>query len=494
MAEYLLAIDQGTSSSRAMLWQTDGRLHSSQQQALQLHYPQDGWVEQDPEAIWRSVYDCVQQLLQAPGLRAQDILALGISNQRETVVVWDKHSGQAIYPAIVWQDRRTAAACERWQQDPEFASYVQRSTGLLLDPYFSASKIAWILQHVPGAQQAAAAGKLLCGTIDCYLLWRLSDGAQHATCATNAARTLLYDIRCGQWDRRLLEHFKIPAAMLPQVQDNVADFGSCAAHWFGAAIPMRGVMGDQQAAAFGQACIKPGMLKCTYGTGCFMLQNTGQKLVYSQHRLLSTIAYQCQGNTHYALEGSIFIAGAAVQWLRDALHLIEHTSDCEPLAATCQDNGGVYLVPAFSGLGAPYWDPHARGALLGLTRDTGIGHIVRAALEAAAYQTQDLLQAMQQDVALDITHLRVDGGMTANQTFLQILSDIVQLEIERPQIIESSARGAALLAGLGCGVYAGLEQISGLWQRQASYRPAISTRQRDVWYRGWQTAVGRVAS
>lgn len=491
MTHYLLAIDQGTTSTRAIVFDEQGHICSQAQQEFTQYFPEDGWVEHDAEEIWQTTLVTCRQAIQQAGISPQQVLAIGITNQRETTLIWDRVTGELLHPAIVWQDRRTAAYCAE-RNTAAVASQVSQKTGLLLDPYFSASKIAWVLQHVPGAKARAARGELAFGTIDTFLLWRLTGGREHRTDATNAARTLLFNIHTGQWDPELLQLFDIPEALLPEVMPNSCEFGTSNAELLGAAIPITGMAGDQQAATFGQACFKAGMMKSTYGTGCFMVLNTGKQAVQSQHRLLTTIAYRLGDEITYALEGSIFVAGAAVQWLRDALHLIQKASDTQSLAEAVPDNQGVYLVPAFTGLGAPYWDPHARGAILGLTRDTGVKQIARAALEAVCYQTCDLLRAMQADYHGDIQEMRVDGGMVANNWLMQFLADILHLPLSRPQVTESSALGAALLAGLHSGCFNSLAQISELWKIQQRFMPCMPDAKRQQLYAGWQQAVQRI--
>ena len=492
MGDYLLAIDQGTSSSRALIIDCNGRQVAMVQRPLSPTYPEDGWVELDAEAIWQTVLQCARAVIAKAQLQAADILSIGISNQRETTLIWDRATGDVIYPAIVWQDRRTSDLCQRMAADEDARSIIMQKTGLLPDPYFSATKISWILDHVTGARSRALAGQLCFGTVETFLLWRFSNGAAHKTDATNASRTMLYDIHKGVWDEDLLKYFNVPRQILPEVCANVADFACCGREFFGAEIPIKAMIGDQQAAAVGQACFQQGMVKSTYGTGCFMLLNTGEKVITSKHRLLSTIAYQLDHKVTYALEGSIFIAGAAVQWLRDSLQMISHAKDATALAMDVEDTGGVYLVPAFTGLGAPYWDPQARGALIGLKRDSGIKQIVRAALEAVCYQSRDLLQAMLDDGAGPIHSLRVDGGMVVNDWLLQFLSDMLRMVVDRPVLAESSAAGAAYLAGLGAGVYHSLDDIAKLWQRQRSFSPQMDDAATDDLYAGWKHAVGMV--
>lgn len=487
--KFLLAIDQGTTSSRAIVFSDQAEIVAQQQQEFQQHYPKPAWVEHNPEDIWQTVSATVEQVLKAADLSAKEIAAIGISVQRETTIIWDKKTGKPIYNAIVWQDRRTADYCQQLIEAGH-EKLIQQKTGLLLDPYFSASKIHWLLDNVAGARTKAEAGELAFGTVDSYLIWQLTAGKVHATDATNASRTMLYNIHKGQWDEELLALFNIPETLLPEVKNSSDDFG--VTNCFGNEIMIAGVAGDQQCASFGQACFEQGMAKSTYGTGCFLMLNTGEQVVQSQNRLLTTIAYQLNGKMTYALEGSIFIAGAAVQWLRDAAQLIGDAEDTEAIANSIDDTEGVYLVPAFTGLGAPYWDPQARGAILGLTRDSGVAHIVRAALEAVCYQTKDLLNAMQTDSDLQLQQLRVDGGMVNNNLLMQFLADILNVEIQRPKIIESSALGAAFLAGLSVGVFKNLKTISELWQQQKSFKPEMPMEQRERLYNGWQSAVQRV--
>lgn len=493
----LLAIDQGTTSSRVILFDTRGRVLARASRELPQSYPHaeddpDGAarVEHDARRIWNDTLRCARQALREAGVAATELAGIGITNQRETTVIWDRATGEPIAPAIVWQDRRTAAWCRR-MHTPGRERLLQERTGLLLDPYFSATKIAWLLDHVDGARRRAEAGELAFGTIDCWLIWKLTDGRVHATDATNACRTALFDIHRQCWDDELLALFEVPRAVLPEVQDSAAEFGHSDEALLGAKVPIRAVLGDQQAATVGQACFAPGMIKSTYGTGCFVVLNTGEDAVRSQHRLLTTVAYRLDGRVTYALEGGIFIAGAAVQWLRDALHMIQHASVTEVLARSIRDTQGVYLVPAFTGLGAPYWDPLARGAIFGLTRDTGAAHIVRAALESVCYQTRDLLDAMAED-APAATELRVDGGMVANDWLVQHLADVLRIPVERPKVIETTALGAACFAGLQAGVFADLDAIANLWQLDRRFEPEMDRRQSDALYAGWQAAVARV--
>ena len=486
----LIAIDQGTTSTRSIVFDRRGQRLGVAQLELPQSYPQSGWVEHDAAQIWEHTVRSVRGALQDAGLQAADIAGIGITNQRETTVIWDRATGEPIHPAIVWQDRRTSEFCRKHASKSE---WLAERTGLLLDPYFSATKIAWILDHVDGARARAEAGELAFGTIDCWLLYKLTGGQVHATDATNASRTLLFNLRTQDWDDELLKIFKVPAALLPEVKDCAADFGKTDPALFGAPIRIAGIAGDQQAATVGQACFEPGMIKSTYGTGCFAVLNLGTEFVRSRNRLLTTTAYRLNGETTYALEGSIFIAGAAVQWLRDALQLIGHAGDTEALARSLDDNGGVYLVPAFTGLGAPYWDPDARGAVIGLTRDAGIAHFARAALESVAYQTRDLMIAMADD-ALQPMEVRVDGGMVVNDWVVQGLADILQIPALRPQVVETTALGAAYLAGLQVGVYDSLEDISALWQTERRFEPQMPAQRATELYQGWQAAVARVRS
>lgn len=493
MSQYLLAIDQGTTSSRAIVFDLGGRPVSSAQQELPQIFPSEGWVEHDPEQIWSDTLKVCREALSKNGVTAEAIAAIGITNQRETTIIWDRATGKPIHHAIVWQDRRTAPQCQALYS-PEKEKWLAAKTGLLLDPYFSATKIAWLLNEIPGARERAERGELAFGTIDSFLLWRLTGGRVHATDATNAARTLLFNIHTQEWDDELLAFFNIPPSLLPDVRDNAADYGHTDDSLFGVRIPIRGMAGDQQAATVGQACFTPGMIKSTYGTGCFMVLNTGDIAVQSNNRLLTTVAYRLNGKPTYALEGSIFIAGAAVQWLRDALQLVKHASETEEMARGVASTGGVYLVPAFTGLGAPYWDPLARGAIVGLTRDSGIAHIVRAALESVCYQSRDLLEAMQADGAALPKALRVDGGMVGNDWVMEFLTDILDIPVERPVVPETTALGAAYLAGLGAGIYQSLDQLAEMWQVERAFYPEVDPQRREALYRGWLEAVGRTRS
>ena len=491
---YVLAIDQGTTSTRSIVFDEELRAIASAQQEFPQHFPDSGWVEHEPEDLFTSAVSTCRDAITRAGISASDIAALGITNQRETTVVWDRDSGQPISRAIVWQDRRTADICQRLRQGG-WEDMVRQRTGLLLDPYFSGTKIAWLLDNVPGARARAEAGELLFGTVDSYLIWRLSEGRVHATDATNASRTLLYDIHRGDWDPELCRTFDVPESMLPRVQDCADDFGSMDARYLGATIPIRGVAGDQQAATVGQACFEPGMLKSTYGTGCFALLNTGRQPVQSGNRLLTTVAYQLGGVPCYALEGSIFVAGSVVQWLRDGLGLIEAAGETHAMAHEADDTQQLYLVPAFVGLGAPYWDAECRGAIFGLTRASGPNEFARAALQSVGYQTRDLLEAMRGDwSAASETVLRVDGGMTASDWTMQFLSDILGAPVDRPEVLETTALGAAWLAGMAAGLYPGTEGFSDRWRLEHRFEPHMSPSRRDQLYEGWRDAVARTLS
>ena len=490
--KHVLAIDQGTTSTRAIVFDSSGRPVASAQRELPQFFPRPGWVEHDPEEIWSATVEVSRTALARAKLEPADLAGIGITNQRETTVVWDRATGKPIHNAIVWQDRRTAERCAELKKAGHEKAVTEK-TGLLLDPYFSGTKIEWILKHVAGARAAAEKGALVAGTIECFLLWRLTGGKVHASDATNASRTLLLDIRKGAWDPDLMKLLGVPASMLPRVVDCSGELGVTTADFLGAPVPVLGMAGDQQAATVGQACIKPGMIKATYGTGCFALLNTGSMAVQSRHRLLTTIAYQLDGRRTYALEGSIFVAGAAVQWLRDGLQLIEKSSDVEALAAEARDSHGVYLVPAFVGLGAPYWDPDARGAILGLTRDSGPAELAAATLDSVCYQTRDLVDAMRGDGA-QIDELRVDGGMVGNDLLMQRLADTVGTPVERPKVTETTALGAAFLAGLHAGLWPSLEALSATWALDRAFAPAEDAASRDRRYAGWQDAVRRVRS
>lgn len=493
MTRYILSIDQGTTSSRAIVFNEKGLPMATAQKEFHQIFPEDGWVEHDPEEIWSGVVEVCRQAISNANLTAKEIAGIGITNQRETTVVWDAATGEAVYNAIVWQDRRTADTC-RTLKDRGLEETFSSKTGLLLDPYFSATKIAWILDHVDDGRNRANKGELLFGTIDSFLLWRLTRGKSHKTDATNAARTLLFNITSQQWDHELLDILDIPEAMLPEVCDCSCEFGVSERSILGAAIPITGIAGDQQAALIGQACFAPGSAKSTYGTGCFMILNTGKDRVTSDNKLLTTIGYRLNGETTYALEGSIFIAGAAIQWLRDGLKLIEDANQTEALAEQANPMSKVYLVPAFTGLGAPYWDPNARGALLGLTRDTGIAEVVAAGLRSVCYQTKDLFEAMKADGATLSGQLRVDGGMVNNNWVVQFLADILDATVDRPHVTETTALGAAYLAGLHLGIFDSLDDITELWRSEHSFSPRMSSSDRDQLYSGWLAAVERVRS
>jgi glycerol kinase len=483
-----LAIDQGTTSTRAIVLDAEARAVAVAQRELTQHYPARGWVEHDPEQIWQDTLAVVREALSAVG--SSRVAAIGITNQRETVVVWDRSTGEPVHRAIVWQDRRTAEVCTRLKREGT-ESLVSRRTGLLLDPYFSATKIAWLLDNVADARARAERGELACGTIDCFLLWRFTGGAVHATDATNASRTSLFDIHAQRWDSELCRMFRVPEPMLPEVRDNSGLFGTTAAGLFDADLPIAGMAGDQQAALFGQACFAPGMVKSTYGTGCFMLVNTGEEAVSSTHRLLTTPAYRLAGRTTYALEGSIFVAGAAIKWLRDGIGVIAHASETDSLATRVPDSHGVYMVPAFVGLGAPYWDPDARGGIFGLTLDATGAHLARAALEAVAYQTFDLADAMAKDGAARSSAIRVDGGMAANAWLCQFLADILQVPVERPENLETTALGVAFLAGLATGLWNDLDALSATWRRRDCFEPAMDAARRQRLLGGWHAAVAK---
>ena len=490
MAKHILAIDQGTTSTRAILFDAQARRVAVAQTEFAQHYPQPGWVEHDPEDIWRDVLSTAREAIDASGVGARDIAGIGITNQRETVVVWDRATGQPIHRAIVWQDRRTADVCAALRRDGAEDS-VREATGLLLDPYFSATKIAWILDSVPGARARADRGELAFGTIDSFLLWRLTGGTTHASDVTNAARTLLWNIRTGDWDPELCRLLRVPMAILPQVHDNAHIFGATAPDLFGAPIPIAGIAGDQQAALFGQACFTRGMTKSTYGTGCFMLLNTGTEAIRSQQRLLTTPAYRLDGQTTFALEGSIFVAGAAIKWLRDGIGVITHARDTDDMATQVPDNHGVYMVPAFVGLGAPHWDAEARAAIFGLTLGATQAHLARAALEAVGYQTLDLVQAMIADGGGHPASVRVDGGMAANDWLCRFLADLLDVPIERPADLETTARGAAFHAGLATGIWSGLPELERLWARDACFEPAMPADRRATLVAGWHDALRR---
>ncbi|MBT6509991.1 MAG: glycerol kinase GlpK [Rhodospirillaceae bacterium] len=491
---HILAIDQGTTSSRALLFDAQRQVVAMAQQEFTQHLPRSGWVEHDPEEIWQTTVATCRQALEQSGIAFGDIAGIGITNQRETTLVWDRATGEPIHHAIVWQDRRTAETCKRLKEEGH-EPMVSERTGLLLDPYFSGTKIAWLLDHVEGARARAERGELCFGTVDSFLIWRLTGGTVHATDATNASRTLLYNIRENRWDEELCALIGVPAAMLPQVRDCAADFGTTSPEILGAALPILGVAGDQQAATIGQACFVPGMMKATYGTGCFALLNTGEHFVPSSNRLLTTIAYRLGGTTTYALEGSIFIAGAVVQWLRDGLGIISHASQTQALAETADPEQAIYLVPAFTGLGAPWWDADARGAIFGLTRNTGPAEFARAALESVGYQTRDLQQAMHGDwQAKSEPVLHVDGGMTASDWTMQFLADITGAVVDRPTITETTALGAAWLAGHHAGAWPDVAGFRKDWRLDRRFTREMESSEADHRYQGWQDAVRRTLS
>lgn len=488
---YVLAIDQGTTSTRAILFGEDRAVVATGQEEFRQHFPRSGWVEHDPSDLWSTTAATCREAMERAGVRAGEIAAIGITNQRETVVLWDRKTGRAVAPAIVWQDRRTAEMSHALKEEGHEAMARER-TGLLLDPYFSGTKLSWMLDQ-DGLRERAERGELAFGTVDCWLIWNLTGGEVHATDATNASRTLLYNIHEQKWDEEMLKLLRIPESLLPEVLDSNADFGMARADLFGAPIPILGVAGDQQAATVGQACFRPGMLKSTYGTGCFALLNTGERPVLSENRLLSTIAYRIDGKTTYALEGSIFIAGAVVQWLRDGLKIIREASETQALAEAADPHQSVYLVPAFAGLGAPWWDPDARGAIHGLTRATGPAELARAALESVGYQTLDLLEAMRRDwpEGEADTVLRVDGGMTASDWALQFLADMLDAPVDRPKILETTALGAAWLAGSKAGVWPGMEEFAESWELDRRFEPKMPDEDRARKIEGWREAVRR---
>ena len=492
---YIMAIDQGTTSSRAILFDENMQRQATAQEEFPQHFPHSGWVEHDPMDLWSSTAAVCRWVMEKADVSADDIVAIGITNQRETTVVWDKETGQPLGNAIVWQDRRTSALCQALKADRHETLITER-TGLLLDPYFSATKLKWILDENEGAREAAKNGKLLFGTVDSFIIWKLTGGASHVTDATNAARTMLYDIRNGQWDADICSLLDIPMEMLPVVKDSAGHFGDTRADLFGKPLPILGVAGDQQAATIGQACFKPGMLKSTYGTGCFALLNTGETLVRSENRLLSTIAYQLNGAPTYALEGSIFIAGAVVQWMRDGAKMIREASETQALAEAADETQPLYLVPAFTGLGAPYWDADCRGAIFGLTRGSGPAEFARAALESVGYQTRDLLEAMTADWSggAEAAVLRVDGGMSASDWTMQFLADIIGAQVDRPEVLETTALGAAWLAGMQAGIYPDQAGFADNWALDRRFEPKMTDNDRSQKYAGWKDAVRRTLS
>lgn len=470
MKQFILALDQGTTSSRAILFDHQGQIVSVAQKEFTQIFPEPGWVEHDPQEIWSTQAGVAAEATVKAGLNGKNIAAMGITNQRETVIVWDRKTGTPVYNAIVWQDRRTAAYCNEIKQSGK-DGMIREKTGLIIDAYFSATKIKWILDHVPGARQRAEAGELVCGTVDTWLIWNFTRGELHVTDVTNASRTMLFNINTMAWDNELLDLFTIPESMLPTVKQSSEIYGETKTTIFASAIPIAGIAGDQQAALFGQMCTSPGMVKNTYGTGCFMLMNIGDKPTLSKNNLLTTVAWKVNGKTQYALEGSIFIAGAVVQWLRDGLGIIKTSADVEALALKVKDTEGVYFVPAFAGLGAPYWDSSARGTLVGMTRGTTAAHIARAAIESIAYQTADVLKSMEADAGVKIKELRVDGGATANNLLMQFQADLLNAKVIRPNIVETTALGAAYLAGLAVGYWSNVEQIQEQWKSEREFSP-----------------------
>jgi glycerol kinase len=487
----LLAIDQGTTSSRAILFSDNGEVLNVKQKELKLHYPNKGWVEQDANDIWQDTLWAIKSIFEEMPKEASIIAAAGITNQRETTIIWERKTGKPIYNAIVWQDRRTADFCNKLKEDG-LEKGITEKTGLLLDPYFSATKISWILDNVEGARKKAEKGELAFGTVDSWLLWNLTAGKSHYTDCTNASRTMIFNIKTNEWDRELLELFNIPSSILPEVKDNVYEFGQTDEKLFGSSLTIGGIAGDQQSATIGQACFEEGMVKSTYGTGCFALMNIGTEFKASKHRLLTTIAYRFNGKTTYAIEGSIFVAGAAIQWLRDGLGIFSDVSNSEALAKSVNDNNGVYFVPAFTGLGAPFWNPHARAAIIGLTRESNAAHITRAALEAQAYQTMDLMTAMKGDTGKHPDVIRADGGLVSNEFVCQFLADILHIDVEIPLVSETTALGAAYLAGLYCGIYSDLDDISKQWQCSRRYNTKMPTDERDILYKEWGETIKKV--
>ncbi len=489
-AQYILALDQGTTSSRAILFDRAGTLHAIARKEFTPLFPQPGWVEQDANEMWSSQAAVMTEVLARAGLSSTDVIALGITNQRETTIVWDRETGQPIYPAIVWQDRRTTPLCNTLKQQG-LETFFRDKTGLVIDPYFSGTKIRWILDNIPNARHRAEAGRLAFGTVDSWLVWKLTQGKKHITDVTNASRTLLFNIRAGEWDQELLEALDIPRQLLPEVHSSSEVYAETSTDLLATAVPIGGIAGDQHAALFGQMCTTPGMVKNTYGTGCFMLMQTGESPVASRNNLLTTAAWCVDNRTQYALEGSVFIAGAVVQWLRDGLGIITSSSEVETLAASVPGTDGVYLVPAFSGLGAPHWDPYARGALLGLTRGSTAAHIARAALESIAYQSMDVLTAMEADAGIRLTQLRVDGGATVNNLLMQFQADILGVPVVRPKIAETTALGAAYLAGLAVGYWKDPDEIATQWQIDHVFEPALSPERREELRAGWTKALDR---
>jgi len=487
-SNYILALDQGTTSSRSIVFDHKGNIVSVAQKEFRQIFPQPGWVEHDPEEIWSTQFGTMAEAVAKAGIKMNQIAAIGITNQRETTVVWDRKTGKPVYNAIVWQDRRTASYCDTLKKE-NLSPFLKDKTGLVIDAYFSGTKLKWILDNVPGARTKAENGDLAFGTIDSWLVWKMTNGAVHVTDVSNASRTLLLNIHTGKWDPELLRLFTIPDSLLPDVKPSSKIYGVTGNIIPDSRIPIGGIAGDQQAALFGQMCTRPGMVKNTYGTGCFMLMNTGEKVIPSKNNLLTTIAWQIGERTEYALEGSVFIAGAVVQWLRDELKIIRHSKDIESLAAQVKDSGGVYVVPAFAGLGAPYWNQHARGSIFGLTRGSSNSHLAKAALDSIAYQTYDVLKAMEADAGISITELRVDGGATVNNNLLQFQSDILNTRVVRPKVTETTALGAAYLAGLAVGYWNNVEEIQQQWQEDKEFSPGMGDEKRKELISGWLKAV-----
>ena len=489
MKKYILTLDQGTTSSRAILFNNNGKIASLAQKEFKQFYPKPGWVEHDPMEIWSSQASVITEAVLKENLKADEIAAIGITNQRETTVVWDRETGVPVYNAIVWQDRRTSEQCDNLKEKG-VDEIIRKKTGLVLDAYFSATKIQWILKNVPGIKEKAAQGKLAFGTVDSWLIWNLTEGALHITDVTNASRTMLFNINTLEWDEELLEIFEIPKSMLPEVKSSSEVYGETSGQLLGTKVPIAGIAGDQQAALFGQICVKPGMVKNTYGTGCFMLMNIGDKPVLSKNNLITTIAWKIGNNVQYAFEGSIFIAGAVVQWLRDELKIISTAAEIESLASEVSDSGGVYIVPAFAGLGAPYWNQYARGTIFGITRGTNRSHFARAALESIAFQTMEVLKAMESDSGIEIKELRVDGGAAQNNLLLQFQADILKASVVRPEVTEVTAIGAAYLAGLAVGFWNSINQIQGQWQINRRFEP--DTENKEDLIKGWYRAIKAV--
>ncbi len=488
MREYILALDQGTTSCRALVFDKKGTIISSAQKEFSQHFPNTGWVEHDALEIWMTQSEMMRKAMAEKKIESTSIAGIGITNQRETVVVWDKNTGQPIYNAIVWQDKRTADYCDLLKKEGR-SDLIRNKTGLVIDAYFSGTKVKWILDNVEGARARAESGDLLMGTIDTWLIWNMTGGALHITDVTNACRTLFFDINTLAWDDELLDLFTIPKSMLPEVRQSSEVYGETTPSLLGTKVPIAGIAGDQQAALFGQMCTKPGMVKNTYGTGCFMLMNIGEKPIVSKNNLLTSVAWKINGKTHYVLEGSIFIAGAVVQWLRDSLKIISTSSEIEQLASSVESTDGVYFVPAFAGLGAPYWNQHAKGTLFGLTRGTTDAHIARAAIESIAYQTMDVLKAMEADAGITIKELRVDGGATINNMLMQFQSDVLNTTTVRPKVVETTVMGAAFLAGLAVGYWDNLEEIQSIWESDKHFTPNQDRTSIDIGIKGWHRAI-----